>query len=270
MVSKPVPLNPGEDASNVVVGVSRWRPALAHLLMSSLVLAVAAIGVFFIWYPPPYISLSGGLKLFGLLAVVDMLLGPLGTLVVSNPKKPKAEWRRDVSIIVLVQAAALFYGMWTVYQARPVYLVFEIDRFRAIHAVDVPVELLPAAPTHLQRLPISGPGLIAVRPFRNQNESTEVTLAALQGLAIGARPDMWMDYSAALPQVMAAAKPLSALLKMIPESREPVQKALRETEIQTQDVVYLPLVSRMHFSVVLLDIKTGLPLAYIAVDPLPS
>ena len=45
------------------------------------------------------------------------------------------------------------------------HLVFEVDRFRVVHAVDVAEELLPRAPAGLTVLPLFGQSLLAVRPF---------------------------------------------------------------------------------------------------------
>lgn len=51
----------------------------------------------------------------------------------------------DIALIALLQTGTLEYGLWTVAQARPVYMAFEIDRFRFVHAVDVDLFLLARA-----------------------------------------------------------------------------------------------------------------------------
>lgn len=250
-----------------VVGSPRWKPAAVHLLCSALVLLVLASAVFLVWYPPPFASLSGGLTLFGILALVDVVLGPLGTFVASNPRKSRREWRRDVAMIVALQLIAMAYGLWTVYQARPVYLAFEIDRLRVVHAVDVPAQLMNHAPAHLQRLPLLGPELVAVRPFKDQNERMEMTLTALQGLDIGARPDMWMDFDDAVLAVRSAAQPVSKLMARVDASaRARLQDAVERTGVAADRLVYLPLVSRTEAWTALLDPVSGRPLAYAAVD----
>lgn len=258
--------NSAQPASHLLGG-SRWIFALTHVLASAGVLALVAAGLFFFWYPPPYASLSGGLKLFALIALVDVLLGPLGTLVVSNPKKPKAEWRRDMAMIVVLQIAALAYGMWTVYEARPVHLVFEIDRFRVVPATDVPRSMLSQAPPELRQLPMTGPVLIATRAFRSNTEEIDATMAALQGLNIGARPDFWMTYADAVPAVLAAAKPVAELIsKSSPVDQERLTRELSHLDNLPADVVYLPLMSRTEAWTVLLDRNNAALLAYVPVD----
>lgn len=229
-------------------------------------LAAAAL-VFGLWYPPPYRSLSGGLHLFTLVVVVDVMLGPLATTVVSKPGKSTREWRTDVTFIALVQCAALGYGLWTLYQARPVYMAFELDRFRVVHAVDVPPEWLAKAPASFQKLPLTGPSWLAVRPPPSGIESIEKTIDALQGFHLAFRPELWMPYEQALDQVRQEAKPLSELVAREPQLLQSLLQALEPYSLTVSEVVYLPLLGRTEFWTTLLYAKTLKPLAYLPIDP---
>lgn len=245
----------------------RTRYAGVHALLSIGVASLIAALMFFVWYPEPYRSLSGGLQLFMILVLVDVTLGPSATLVVSSPRKSAREWRTDMALIVLLQLAALSYGMWTVYQARPVYLAFEIDRFRTIHAVDVPTELLSKAPSGFQSLPILGPNRVAVRPFRDEKERMDATVAALSGVFLGARPDLWMPYEDAAQMVLEEAKPIEGLLSKEPNHRSLILKAIEAAKLPEAEVLYLPLAGRQDFWTVLLNARTGEPFAYLPIDP---
>src|SRR6478752_7443075 len=165
----------------------RLRAGGIHFGASVAVAALAALLVFGIWYPYPYRVFSGGRNLFMLVVAVDVIIGPLITIAVFDRRKPMAELRRDLAVVVLLQLGALAYGLSTVAIARPVHLVFEIDRFRVVHGVDVPVDLLGREPAGIEAMPWSGPTLLAARPFRDNNESAEATIAALGGVQIGAR-----------------------------------------------------------------------------------
>ena len=185
----------------------RLRAAGIHFGISLAVAALAALLVFALWYPYPYREISGGRELFLLVVAVDVVLGPLITLAVFNLAKGWPSLRRDLAVVGLLQLAGLAYGLWSVQLARPVHLVFEIDRFRVVHAVDVPTDLLDRTPAGIDVLPLAGPTLVATRPFRDEQEKMEATLVALQGVAIGARPDFWQPYPAARNAVPAAARP---------------------------------------------------------------
>jgi hypothetical protein len=250
--------------------MTSWQPRLRaagiHLGISLCVAALAAALVFGLWYPYPYREISGGRELFVLLISVDVAMGPLLTLAVFNRSKPPRELRRDLAMIGLLQLAALGYGMWTVSSARPVHLAFEIDRFRVVHAVDVPRELLARAPAALDVLPWTGPTLVAVRPFRSEQEKMEATLVALKGVALGARPDLWQSYEEARPAVLAAAKPLTELKARVGQEASRVDQAVAESGRPIHALAYLPLAGRKSFWTVLLDRSTADVVGFIALD----
>ena len=116
----------------------RARAAAIHLTISLALAALAGLLVFAVWYPYPYREISGGRELFILVVTVDVVMGPLMTLAVFNLSKPRKELFRDLAVIAVLQIAALVYGLWTVAVARPVHLVFEIDRFRVVHSIRDP------------------------------------------------------------------------------------------------------------------------------------
>ena len=117
------------------------------------------------WYPYPYRELSGGRELFTLVVAVDVVLGPLITLVIFNAAKTRRHLLMDFSVIGLLQVAALAYGLWTVFVARPVHLVFEYNRMAVVHAVDIEPSTLTQAPPGFQQLPVGGPTLLSLRPL---------------------------------------------------------------------------------------------------------
>jgi hypothetical protein len=244
----------------------RLRAAGIHLGISMLLAAAAAWLVFGIWYPYPYRDLSGGRELFTLVVSVDVILGPLVTLIIFNRAKPRTELVRDLTVVALIQLAGLGYGLWSVYVARPVHLVFELDRFRAVHAVDVPEELLLRASGDYAALPVGGPTLLAARPFGSQQEAVEATLAAVQGLHIGARPEFWQPYEAAVPRVLSVAHPASQLRTRFPAKSSEIAAAIESTGLPEEQVAYLPLVARRSVWTVLLNARTGRVVGYLPLD----
>ena len=244
----------------------RLKAAGIHLAISLAIAAMAALLVFFVWYPYPYREISGGRELFLLVVAVDVVMGPLMTLAVFNLAKPRKELRRDLGIIGLLQLAALVYGLWTVAVARPVHLVFEIDRFRVVHAVDVPPELISRASPALRQLPLTGPTLLSVRDFKDSKENFDATMAALQGLAIGARPDFWQPYADSKIQILKTAKPLAELKARFPANKKDIDSALQASGHVAIGVGYIPMVGRQTFWTVLIDLKTAEVLAFVPVD----
>ena len=99
--------------------------------------------------------MSFGRELFLIVVAVVVVLGSLITLAVFNRAKSARELKRDLTMVALLQLAALISRTWTVLVARPVHMVFEYDRFRVVHPVDVPVVLLSRTPPGIVAL-ISG------------------------------------------------------------------------------------------------------------------
>ncbi len=244
----------------------RLRASGLHFCISAAIAALAATLVFVLWYPAPYREVSGGRELFLIVITVDVILGPLITLTIFNRSKPWPVLRRDLAVVGLVQLAALAYGMWTVFIARPVHMVFEFDRFRVVHAVEIPDQLLDSTPPGVRALPLTGPTLLAVRPFRNADEKFTATMAALNGVPLSARPDLWMAYPDARAAVLAAAKPVSALKERFRDRTADIDKALALADRPADAIVYLPMVGRKSFWTVLLDASTAEVVGFIPLD----
>ncbi len=252
---------------------SSFKPRLLaagiHLLISLAVAGLAAWLVFGLWYPYPYREISGGRDLFFIVIAVDVVMGPLLTLSVFNRNKPSQELRRDLAVIGVLQIAALVYGLWTVSVARPVHLVFEMDRFRVVHAIEVPEEELSSAQPELQRLPWTGPTLLSMRAFADGKEKVDLTLAAISGVHLGARPALWQPYDKAQNQVIGAARPLGDLKTRFPEKAGAIDAALRSAlgqKASNRVVGYLPMAGRDKFWTVLLDLTTTEIIAFVPID----
>ena len=244
----------------------RLRASGIHLGISLSIAALAAALVFGVWYPYPYSEISGGRELFLLVVTVDVMLGPLITLAVFNRKKPWTELRRDLAFVGLLQIAALAYGLWTVAVARPVHLVFEIDRFRVVHAIDVPPEMLAKAPPQVDALPWTGPTVLSIRPFKDSAERMEATLAALQGASLGARPDLWQTYAAGVPDVLKVAKPVAELKVRFPQQALDIDQVLQKASKSPDKLLYVPMAGRKSFWTVFVDPTTAEVVATMPLD----
>jgi len=248
---------------------SRLLAAGVHLGISVAIAALAAALVFWVWYPYPHRELSGGRELFMIVVAVDVVMGPLLTLAVFNVEKSAKLIRLDLTVIGLFQLVALAYGLWTVMVVRPVHLVFEMDRFRAVHAIEVPRDELSQAPAGLATLPLTGPTPLSVRDFKNDKERSDMTLDALGGLPLGARPGFWQRYDQGKAQVLAHAKPLEELKKRFPAQVGEIDAALKAASgasDKARPIGYIPMVGRKTFWTVLVDTNTAEVIAFVPID----
>jgi len=166
----------------------------------------------------------------------------------------------------LIQLSALGYGLWTVFVARPVHLVFEIDRFRVVHAIDIPPEELPLTPPGVEAMPLLGPTLLSLRPFRDTQENMDATMAALQGASLGARPGLWQPYAAGKADLLKVVRPVAELKRRFAPQAAAIDSAVAHTGRHAEALVYLPMVGRKSFWTVLLDPITAEPLAFVPLD----
>jgi len=116
---------------------TRFCASLTHFSASLLIFSALVTVQLAIWYPSPFFSASGGWQGLKIVALVDLVLGPLLTFIIYNTKKPFSELARDISIIIVLQLTALIWGIYTVHQQRPVVVAFWEDRFFTIPAVAI-------------------------------------------------------------------------------------------------------------------------------------
>lgn len=245
---------------------ARLRASGIHLGISLCVAFLAALLVFGVWYPYPYREISGGRALFLLVVCVDVALGPLITLVIFNQAKPRKELYVDITVVAFLQLAALAYGLWTVFAARPVHLVFEYTRMTVVHAVDIDPSLLIKAPPALQTLPLTGPTLIALRPFKNAEEQFDATMSALAGTPLAARTDLWQAYLDSRAGILQESKPVEELRQRFEKQTPLIDAAVSDTRRPIHQLRYLPLVGRDQAWTMLLDATTAEPAGFIPLD----
>lgn len=247
------------------------KAALIHFLGGVAVAALAAGLIFGLWFPYPYNVILGGNTLFLLLCGVDVVCGPILTLVLYSPTKRRAKWLLDIGLILLVQFSALVYGLHSIALTRPVWLAFEGDRLRIVKAVEVHGQYLPQAPPGLTALPWTGPRLIAVSALdKSDPDFLESVQRSMQGDFPSFYPQRWIPYEQRSEEVRKLLYPLNFLENRpgMTELRELVEKKTGLLPVQQDaQLGYLPLVQGATLDwVVVLDKATALPVAYGHVD----
>ena len=238
--------------ANVSAWRGRLRVAGMHFLVSAFVAGFVAAVVLPLWYPAAYRNVAGGWSLFSLLLGIHMCLGPLVTFLVLDARKSPAILKRDLLLVALLQAAALIYGISVAVEARPVALVFSVDRFTLVSANNVRQEELPHAASEFQRLSWSGPRLLATR-LSAGTETFDAVLLASQGYDLAQRPMYWEPLSKQQQQAYLRGRPLSELLSRFSLSAPEFCKAYLLPPCAINEVRFLPLEARAGSWVVLLD-----------------
>ncbi len=116
----------------------KLKASLIHLSISAFIIISFILVAFYIWYPSSYSELNGLGNILSLLIGVDLILGPMLTFVIFKKNKPSLKF--DLTVIAMIQLAALSYGAIAVYKGHPVYVVFAGNRFELVSAADAKPE----------------------------------------------------------------------------------------------------------------------------------
>ena len=107
-----------------ITSYNRYQAFAVHLAVSFFIFLILLLLVFYVWYPGIFFESEKGWKAIALIAGVDLVLGPLCTLIVFNPAKKSL--KMDLAVIALLQAGALIAGSYLIHERRPVaFLMFE-------------------------------------------------------------------------------------------------------------------------------------------------
>lgn len=249
-----------------IVWRERFLAFAIHFVLTLALAACAAALIFIVWFPDPFQTMVGGTKLFELVVVCDLVLGPLISLVIYDSTKSRRELVMDYSVIGAIQLAALIYGVYIVAGTRPVYVAFSQDRIEVVTAREISDRELAAArnPAYAD-LPWDGPRFVAVQvPPEDQQDALFQSVA---GNEEHQRPKFFAPYQTALADIRRRAQLVPALAAKFPAAAPLLDTAMRRLPIPAERVRWLPVHHRQGFWTALIDNDDGKPVAYVAFDP---
>jgi len=245
----------------------KTRAFAVHFLVTLALSAGAAALVFLIWYPDPFATMLGGAKLFVVLTLCDLGLGPLSSFVIYNSKKSRRELLFDYSVVGTIQLAAFIYGLHTVAVSRPVYIAFVKDRLEVVAARDLEDADLERGSDGYRQRPKWGPEFVAIHEPEDPKERNKVLESSLMGKDYPMFPAYYVPYEQGLPQIKERALPVSELEKRHPQSKPLLATAVAQLQIPAEKLVWLPVKHRKGFWTALLDPDTGRPVGWLPLDP---
>lgn len=195
----------------------RLKFFLSHLLLSFLV-ALLVIGlVFFIWYPSPLSTAVGVTHIFLMLLVIDVILGPLLGLLVY--KEGKKTLKFDLTVVIAIQISALLYGVYSIEQGRPAWLVYNVDRFELVRKNELVDTNIQQARPQFQQPSWFKPQYVATEFAKDtQQRNDEMFAEVLGGISIAQRPERYVELTQAKTQIQQRALPLVELQQYNPKT----------------------------------------------------
>ncbi|MEO0574132.1 MAG: TfpX/TfpZ family type IV pilin accessory protein [Pseudomonadota bacterium] len=243
----------------------RKRVIVSHFLCSLAIVATVLTVVYFLWYPAPYFQINGAAGVLKTLIGVDLVLGPALTVLLYKPGK-KGLWF-DMLFIGVLQLSALAYGTTVLYQERPQYMVFAVDRF-----VVVPGTQLYPSPN--MSVPIcegswSGPcEVAAVLPDDLQEREAVLFRSIEQGVELEHQPEYWQLLPTQSALLLQKAKPLAELADTTADAQRRIARFVGASGYDVTGLRYLPVVNgRLQAMTVVIDSNDASRVGVIAIDP---
>jgi len=249
--------------------MTRWKAAGIHLLISLIVISLVGAGLLFLWYGWPLFQLMGGARLLLLLGVVDLVVGPLLTLIVFKRGKPSL--RFDLTVIALLQAAFLAYGLHMMAISRPVFLVALVDRFELVFANELSDEdLAEGERPEFRTRSWTGPRLVGGELGTTSKERLDLAMSGFAGKDIQFLPRQYTDYETVRPLLLQKAEPAEKLAATSDGARHALEAAAASLGRPLSALATLPIISRRARATMLLDPATGEVLRPVSLDPWPD
>ena len=240
--------------------MSRWKAAAIHLALSASIAVMVLVLFLLVWYPPPLFQADGGFRLLRTILIVDVVLGPLLTLVVF--KSGKKGLKFDLWAIGTLQVLALIYGMGVALNARPAWIAVMPHRATVIHANEV---YEPEKSERYVRAPLWGPEPVAVHEPKDPDTRQELLDEFLAGIPdIDYRPAFYRPLEDGMDAITAEAEPLQQRLTGSPESAAAYLKWLERRGLTSTEGLYvLPLLTSVHELEIVLDSRNASVVGYL-------
>lgn len=229
----------------------RLKFFLNHLSISFLI-AVLVVGiVFFIWYPSPLAKAAGVTHIFLMLIIIDVIVGPiLGFLVYKEGKKTL---KFDLTIIILLQISALSYGIYSIAQGRPAWLVFYADHIELVRKNELILDRADQVHDQYKEVSWFKPQYVAIKPSKDiAQHNKDMFIEVIGGISPAQLPERYMPLSQANEKIKQKVQDLELLNQY--NDKALVEKTLANYPYAN---AYLPLKASMVDMVVLLNKETA-------------
>ncbi|TCB48979.1 type IV pilin accessory protein [Acinetobacter sp. ANC 4779] len=227
----------------------RLKFFFSHLSISLMMALLIIWIVLFVWYPSPLAQAVGVTHIFLMLLAIDVVIGPI--LGLSVYKEGKKSLKFDLTVIILLQLSALFYGVYTIEQGRPAWLVYNVDRFELVRKNEIVDQNINQAQSQFQQPSWLKPQFVATEFAKNtQQRNDDMFAEVLVGISLAQRPERYVELSKAKKQMQQRAQKLELLQQY--NNKADVEKILAK---YPQVTTFLPMKASTIDMTVLIDSK---------------
>ncbi|WP_151817060.1 TfpX/TfpZ family type IV pilin accessory protein [Acinetobacter junii] len=195
----------------------------SHLLISFFITLLFIAIVFLFWYPFPLAKAVGVTYIFLMLIAIDVVVGPILGLFVY--KEGKKTLKLDLTVIILLQALALVYGLYNIAKGRPVWIVQNEDRFELVRYNDLESDGIEKADSQFQEPSWLKPQFVTIKQAKTIADQNKLVFeAVMSGTSLSMRPEYYTSLNLENRKMIENARNLKALLEF--NESEKVQKIL--------------------------------------------
>jgi len=218
--------------------MSRYRASLIHLCISALLVGNVIGVVYWIWYPEPTLEVVGAFPIIRLLVLVDLVIGPLLTMIIYVHGKPGLKF--DLTVIALLQVSALIYGAYRLYDEKPDYLVFAIDRLEFIPSKQIDQSAMRFDGSGMKRF--ANLGQVFARPPEDPEEHQRYFSSIMDGQPdLERRPEYWEPWASGADAIRDSIKPIDDIKPTSTKESENIKEAIEKYGDRHPDLGVLPI-----------------------------
>jgi hypothetical protein len=247
--------------------MSRYKAFAIHLGISLAIFLVLLALIVFVWYPQPYFAADGGWQGIRLIAGVDLVLGPLLTLIVY--KAGKRGLRFDLALIGLAQASALAVGIHLVHDQRTAMVVYADGAFYSLNSDQI--HDAGERASALQRAAVRAPAYAYVQLPEDKKAALDVKMRIFKDARpLYLRGELYEPLDArALPAVIARGADVQALTQARTEEQVVLARFLAEQKQAAEAFVFVPLYCRYRDTLLVLNKRDGRIVDALDIQPPP-
>lgn len=196
---------------------------------------------------------------------MDIVLGPVLTLAVFKPGKPRLKF--DMTVIALLQISALISGVWIVHSEHPMLVVFAEDTLHPIPAYQVAEAGIPLS--SLKQFGNARPIFVYTDLPEDEDELQKLRIDAIR---TGRNLYLYGELYQALnkdniKKINKQGIDMEEFLNDKPAGKQIYQDFLKEYGGKAFDYLFLPLHSRFQWHIIAVDPET---IEYVDTLPIHS
>lgn len=233
-----------EDIKQIVK--EKFKAFALHFALSLLILTLIISFIYLMWYPSSLLEAVGGGKILWLIILIDVILGPILTFIVY--KKHKKTLKMDLVVIGCVQLLALGLGVSSLALAKPVWIVFNGNKFELIQRNEI-IQLNEDIPEKYQSSRYwSKPEFVAVELSSNAEiRQKQIMDEVFSGISLAQQPAHYVEIEKIFPKFQSIASLVAQLYQY--NDKSTVDKILAD---HADFKLWLPLKAKERDMVVLI------------------